>query len=35
MDLKCEDVWREISNYIDEQVDSELRQDIARHLASC
>ena len=35
MDLKCEDVWREISNYIDEQVDSELRQDIARHVSSC
>jgi hypothetical protein len=35
MDLKCEDVWREISNYIDEQVEPALRQDIARHLAAC
>ncbi len=35
MDLKCEDVWREISNYIDEQIEPPLRQDIARHLAGC
>jgi hypothetical protein len=35
MDLKCEDVWREISNYVDEQIGPAQRQDIARHLASC
>ena len=35
MDLKCEDVWREISNYIDEPVEPALRQDIARHLVGC
>jgi hypothetical protein len=35
MDLKCEEVWREISNYVDAQVDQGLRADIDRHLAGC
>lgn len=35
MDLKCEEVWREISNYLEGQVDPRLAQDIERHIAGC
>ncbi len=35
MDLKCEEVWREISNYVDDQLDAGLRGDIERHVAGC
>jgi Putative zinc-finger len=35
MDLKCEEVWREISNYIDNELEVSLRADIDRHLAGC
>jgi Putative zinc-finger len=35
MDLKCEEVWREISNYIDGEVQANLRVDIDRHVTVC
>jgi anti-sigma factor RsiW len=35
MDLKCEEVWREISNYVDGEVEASLRAKIDRHLAGC
>jgi hypothetical protein len=35
MELKCEHVWRDISDYVDGELDTELRQDIARHIATC
>ena len=35
MDLKCEEVWREISNYVDDAVEAGLRGDIERHVAGC
>jgi hypothetical protein len=35
MDLKCEEVWREISNYIDGEVQARLRADIDRHVTVC
>jgi len=35
MDLKCEEVWREISNYIDGEVQARLRADIDHHVTVC
>src|SRR4051812_39248333 len=35
IDVACHDVWREISNYIDDDVTPELRAAIERHLAEC
>lgn len=35
MDLKCEQVWLEISNYLDGEVRASLRADIERHAAGC
>ncbi|MFZ0635726.1 MAG: zf-HC2 domain-containing protein [Candidatus Acidiferrales bacterium] len=35
MDIKCEEVWREISNYIDNDVDANLRAEMERHFAGC
>jgi hypothetical protein len=34
-DLKCEEVWREVSNYIDGDVTPELRARIDSHVRSC
>lgn len=35
IDLKCQDVWSEISNYIDGAVDASLRNEIDAHLKGC
>jgi Putative zinc-finger len=35
IEISCLEVWREISNYIDEIVDPELRRRIAEHLKVC
>ena len=35
MDLNCKHVWGYISDYIDDSVDPELREDIERHLEHC
>ena len=35
MDLKCEVVWLEISNYVDAEVDSTLRAEMDRHIVGC
>jgi len=35
MVVRCEDVWREVSNYLDEQVTPELRTAIEEHLRGC
>jgi len=35
MEISCLDVWREISNFIDEGVSPELRQRIEEHLKVC
>ena len=35
MVIKCEDVWREISNYVDGDVDPALKQALEEHLAKC
>src|SRR3989454_5698480 len=35
MDLSCEDVWREISNYIDNDLDPHQRAALGAHLGQC
>jgi putative zinc finger protein len=35
MVIKCEDVWREISNYLDGEVDAELQLAIEEHVHEC
>ena len=35
MVLNCKHVWKEISNYIDGTVPTELRDSIEQHLANC
>lgn len=35
IEISCEDVWREISNYIDDAVDRELRQRMEEHFKGC
>ncbi len=35
MFLSCKEIWREISNYIDNEVDPEMRRKIEAHLAQC
>jgi predicted anti-sigma-YlaC factor YlaD len=35
MVLSCREVWREISNYIENDLDLELRAHIEEHLAQC
>lgn len=35
MVVTCEDVWREISNYVDGEVDSALKRALEEHLAQC
>lgn len=35
LEISCLDVWREISNFIDEAVSPELRQRIEEHLKVC
>lgn len=35
IDISCHDVWREISNYIDEDVSPELRARMETHFSGC
>ncbi len=35
MVMKCEDVWREISNYLEDDVSAKVREEIEQHLANC
>ena len=35
MRIDCKHVWQHISDYIDAEVDAELRSDIDRHLETC
>jgi putative zinc finger protein len=35
MVVKCEDVWREISNYLEEDLDPELKVAMEEHFAQC
>lgn len=35
VEISCLEVWREISNYIDEIVDTDLRRRIEEHLKVC
>ena len=35
MVLKCEDIWREVSNYVDGDLDPQLKLAIDEHLAEC
>jgi putative zinc finger protein len=35
MVLKCEDIWREISNYIDDDIDPSLKLAMDQHFATC
>jgi hypothetical protein len=35
MKLDCKHVWEHISEYIDNSVDAQLREDIERHLEHC
>ncbi len=35
MVVKCEEVWREISNYLDGEVDTTLRSAMEEHIAVC
>jgi anti-sigma factor RsiW len=33
--MTCKEVWREISNYIDDAVSPEMREELELHLAYC
>jgi len=35
IDIPCEHVWREISNYIEGEVSPELREQMERHFRTC
>lgn len=35
MVIHCKDVWREISNYLEDDLDPVLRREIEAHLSSC
>jgi putative zinc finger protein len=35
MKLSCHEIWREISNYLDNDVDPRLRERMEQHFASC
>ena len=35
IEISCVEVWREISNYVDSNVDSELRTRIEAHFKTC
>jgi hypothetical protein len=35
MVLKCEDIWREVSNYVDDDIDSSLKTAMDQHFATC
>lgn len=35
MEVSCHEIWREISNYLDNDVDPALRERMERHFANC
>ena len=35
MEVSCHEIWREISNYLDNDVDPRLRQRMEQHFAHC
>ena len=35
IEIDCEEVWRHISDYVDEHVDPELRQEMTAHFKEC
>ena len=35
MVMTCKDVWREVSNYVDNTISAELRQELELHLSYC
>jgi hypothetical protein len=35
MDISCHEIWREISNYLDDDIDPKLRERMERHFANC
>ncbi len=35
MEISCHEIWREISNYLDDEVDPKLRERMERHFSSC
>jgi hypothetical protein len=35
IEINCKDVWREVSNYVEGDVDPELRQRMEAHFAKC
>jgi predicted anti-sigma-YlaC factor YlaD len=35
MNLKCKNVWEHISEYLDQQLTSEVRAEIEKHLENC
>ena len=35
MAMTCKEVWRQISNYIDDDVSPEMREELELHLAYC
>jgi hypothetical protein len=34
-EISCEEVWREVSNYLDDEISSELRARMAEHFKGC
>ena len=35
MEVRCHEIWREISNYLDHDVDPALRERMEQHFAHC
>ena len=35
MEVSCHEIWREISNYLDNDVDPRLRERMEQHFANC
>jgi len=35
MKLDCKHIWRELSNYLDGEIPTDLRRDIEAHVAQC
>ena len=35
LDITCQEVWRELTNYMEGDVTAELREQIAQHLSMC
>lgn len=35
IEINCKDVWREVSNYVDQEVDAELRARMEAHFKGC